>query len=132
MSIYRESEFLSQGKEYRIMENNSYYEDKTSDKGRIVISEYVFVQIANDVLSELREEKKIAFSLEYGKKKGYIRAEITKSNKVTISVGIFLPVGQDTKVLCDIQKEIYDEVFEATEISSLKVDRILLGCYPVK
>lgn len=114
------------------MENNSYYEDKTSDKGLIAISEKVFVQIANDVLSELREEKKVAFSLEYGKKKGYIRAEITKNNKVTISVGIFLPVGQDTKVLSDIQKEIYDEVFEATEISSLRVDRILLGCYPVK
>ena len=42
------------------MENNSYYEDKTSDKGLIAISEKVFVQIANDVLSELREEKKIA------------------------------------------------------------------------
>ena len=54
------------------MENNSYYEDKTSDKGLIAISEKVFVQIANDVLSELREEKKGSFSLEYGKKKGYI------------------------------------------------------------
>ncbi len=115
-----------------MMENSTYYEDKSSEKGLIAISNKVFVQIASDVLDDFSEEKKGSFSLEYGKKKGYIHAEISKANKVTIEIGLFLPVGQDTKVLTEIQKEVYDEAFEATEISSLKVDVILLGCYPVK
>ncbi len=112
-------------------EMKNYYEDKSSVKGLIAISNKVFEQIALDVLNDRRKENP-SFALEYGKKKGVIKAEISKRNKVTITIGLFLPIGSDAKILNDIQKEVYDEAFEATEIASLKVDVQLLGCYPVK
>ena len=110
-------------------EINRYYEDKTSDKGLIALSDKVFTQIAENVLKQGLEDNKGTFALENGKKKGYIKTRIGKNNFVRVEIGIFLPIGEDTSLLGEIQKAVYDEELEATELASLKVDFVLLGCY---
>ena len=57
-------------------ETNRYYEDKTSDKGLIALSDKVFTQIAENVLKQGLEDNKGTFALENGKKKVKYREKI--------------------------------------------------------
>ena len=106
----------------------NYYAQKNT-AGSLNISENVFVQIANDSLSELMKDdlKNIVF-LKNGTKQAKIHCEIDKKNHVKVDVEVFLSADCEAgKISTEIQKEVYDNIYDATEISAVKVNVIILG-----
>ncbi len=106
----------------------NYYNQKNNN-GNLNISENVFNQIASDSLNGLmNDELKDVVYLKNGKKTAKIHTEIDKKNHIKVDVELYLSSDcQASVVSSDIQKAIYDDIYDATEISSVKVNVIILG-----
>lgn len=106
----------------------NYYTQK-NNAGSLNISENVFVQIANDSLSELmKEELKNIVFLKNGNKQAKTHCEIDKKNHIKVDLEVYLSADCEAgKISTEIQKEIYDDIYDATEISAVKVNVIILG-----
>ena len=54
--------------------------------------------------------------------------EIDKKNHIKVDVEVYLSADCEAgKISTKIQKEIYDDIYDATEISAVKVNVIILG-----
>ena len=106
----------------------NYYSQKNNN-GYLNISEKVFDEIATDSLNALMQDdlKDVVF-LKSGKKTARVHSEIDKKNHIKVDVELFLASDcQASSVSSDIQKAIYDDIYDATELSSVKVNVIILG-----
>ena len=104
----------------------SYYTN-TAKGGSTNISSNVFSQIAYDSLVEGANKdyvNDISLTLPRGKKN--VKVEIV-TNKVSIKVFVSAyKEGNANKALQALQQKIYDDIYEATEISNVKVDLSVL------
>jgi uncharacterized alkaline shock family protein YloU len=107
----------------------NYYVNGSKTKGQTAISNYVFTQIAEDTIASLMEgELKDKISLKNGRKKCKILADVDKKNNVTVVIEIVAIAGtKPAQSVSLIQKAVYDAIYDATEISTIKVNVSLLG-----
>lgn len=104
----------------------SYYTSEKSKKGSLNISDYVFSQIARETLNNLCETKlkdKIVF-------KDDKTSVITKieNNKIKVEIRIFSLRNSDVQNSVNtIQSDVYDALYEASEIASIKVNVTVAG-----
>lgn len=101
----------------------SYYTNVNSKKGTLNLSDYIFNQLASETLEDLAShELKDSISLKLARSRKNVVTTIDK-NKVTIDVYFSALRNSDVnKAVSVIQQEIYDAVYEATEISTVKVN----------
>ncbi len=106
----------------------NYYITHNSSKGTLNISDYVFSQIGQERLEKLAEnELKNSISLKLTKNKKNIETLIDKNN-IQINVSIFAIRNSDIQnAVLTIQKEVYDAIYEAMEISTIKVNVSVIG-----
>lgn len=104
------------------------YTQKNS-QGSLNISDNVFNQVAKSTLEELlKSDLKGLFSLKNGKKNCKIETLIDKRNHIQVNIEIFLTTGCDANdVTGRIQKEVYDDIYDVCEISTVKVNVIVLS-----
>lgn len=107
---------------------NAYYESTNPDYGKMSISSYVFSEIAQETLEGLAKgalRDDISLSLP-GRKKN-VACSIVK-NQITVDIYFNSIRGSDVqKSVKTIQEEVYNDLYDATEISSIKVNVNLMG-----
>lgn len=107
----------------------TYYTTKTIFGSMMNIASDVFVQSAKNTLDRLASnDLKDSICLKSGRKNCKVLCEIDKRNKIVVTAEIFMFAGQianDATAL--IQQEIYNDIYEITEISNVKVNVIVLG-----
>lgn len=111
----------------------NYYLQKTN-KGALNISENVFNTIAISSLEDLaNDDLKGILYLKKGKKSFKVTTEINKKNQIKVNCEIFIAEGQEAASACSkVQKALYDDIYEAVEISSLKINVSVLGFVAAK
>lgn len=104
----------------------SYYINDKVKNGSLNISDYVFTQIAKETLSDLVKDKlkdKIVFKDD----KSSIQTKI-ENNKIKVEIRIYSLRNSDVQnSVTTIQTEVYDALYEASEISSIKVNVLVIG-----
>ncbi len=100
-----------------------------NNQGLLNISDNVFNQIAKSTLDELlKNDLKGLFSLKNGKKTCKILTTIDKKNHIQVNIEVYLMTGCDANSVTNrIQKEVYDDIYDVCEISSVKVNVIVLS-----
>ena len=106
----------------------NYYSSSNSSKGTLNISDYVFDQIAQERLEKLAStELKDSISLKLARGKKNVETTIDKNN-IQVNVVFFSVRNSDIqKTVVLVQKEVYDAIYEATEISTIKVNVSVIG-----
>lgn len=101
----------------------NYYTTDNSNKGTLNLSSFVFSQIASETLENLAKDVlKDSISLKLVKSRKTVEAFIDK-NKITVQITISAKRDSDVqKAVNLIQKEVYESIYEATEISDVKVN----------
>ena len=105
-----------------------YYVNNNSSKGALNISAFVFSQIGQERLEKLaNNELKDSISLKLARNKINVVTTIDKNN-VEVAVNFFAVRNSDVQnSVLVVQKEIYDAIYEATEISTVKVNVSVCG-----
>lgn len=101
----------------------NYYSVNNSNKGSLNLSSYIFAQIAKETLEELAKgDLKDSISLKLAKNRDNVSCDIDH-NQVRVDVSFSAIRNSDVQnsVEC-IQKEIYEAIYDATEISTVKVN----------
>jgi uncharacterized alkaline shock family protein YloU len=106
----------------------SYYTNNNSSKGTLNVSDYVFSQIAQEKLEQLsKNELKDAISLKLAKDKSNVTTKID-NNKITVQVDFFAVRNSDVqKSVNTVQQACYDAIYEAMELSNVKVNVSVIG-----
>ena len=101
----------------------NYYSVNNSNKGSLNLSSFVFAQIAKETLEELAKgELKDSVSLKLAKNRDNVTCDIDH-NQVRVDVSFSAVRNSDVQNSVDrIQKEIYEAIYDATEIGSVKVN----------
>ncbi len=107
---------------------SNYYQASSAEYGKMSISKYVFLQIAEDSLESLAKnelKKDISLALPKGKKS--VEVSILK-DKIAVHIAVLSVRGSDVKKAADtIQQEVYNDLYDATEISSIQVNVEVVG-----
>ncbi len=101
----------------------NYYSVNNSNKASLNLASYVFAQIAKETLEELAKgDLKDSISLKLAKNRDNVSCDIDH-NQVRVDVSFSAIRNSDVQnsVEC-IQKEIYEAIYDATEISTVKVN----------
>lgn len=106
----------------------NYFTQKNAN-GTLNISSFVFIQSAKKALDDLLEDElKDVIFLKSGKKTCKITCDIDKKNKIVLTAEVFIAADKNAnEATAKIQKEIFDAIYDATEISNVKVNVIVLG-----
>lgn len=101
----------------------NYYVRNNSNKGTLNLADFVFSQIAQETLENLaKDELKDSISLKLAKKRDNVETTIEK-NRVMVNVSFSALRNSDVqKAVNRVQKEIYDSIYEATEISDVRIN----------
>ncbi|MFA6624469.1 MAG: Asp23/Gls24 family envelope stress response protein [Bacilli bacterium] len=108
----------------------SYFYVGNSQSGKLAISSFAFSQIAESTLDSLvtNGDLKDAIALKDGKKKCKVTTDIDKNKKVTVTVQVIGIRGADIdSAVTRIQKEVFTNIYDVTEISALKVNVSVLA-----
>ena len=106
----------------------SYYTSNNSSKGTLNVSDYVFSQIAQEKLELLsKNELKDAISLKLARNKSNVITKID-NNKISVQVDFYAIRNSDVqKSVTMVQQACYDAIYEATELSNVKVNVSIIG-----
>ena len=107
----------------------SYLYLSQSEKGKLVISSYVFVQIALQTLKELSEDElKGSFVYDEKGRKMNASSDVDKDGKVTINISVTGYSGTNMQIVSkEIQEKVYENVTEMFEIGNITVNVMILG-----
>lgn len=107
----------------------NYYTIKGSTGSTMNISKDVFIQAAENKIQDLiSNDLKDTITLKNGRKTCKISCEIDKKNKILVTVEIFVYSGENASVATErIQSEVYEGIYDITEISNVKVNVVVLG-----
>ncbi|MFA6861265.1 MAG: hypothetical protein WCR56_02655 [Bacilli bacterium] len=108
---------------------NTYFYVGNGERGKLGISVFVFQEIAEETVKSLavKGELKDYMVFDPEKKIGKVKASIDKG-QVTVDVQIVGIKGADLQNCSTrLQKEIYENIYDITEISNLKVNVSILS-----
>jgi uncharacterized alkaline shock family protein YloU len=108
---------------------NTYFYVGNDGRGKLGISVFVFQQIAEDTVKSLVNEGELKYSVVYqfGNKSTKVKATIEKGI-VHVDISIIGIRGSDLQTSCSmLQKAVYENIYDITEISALKVNVSVLS-----
>lgn len=107
----------------------SYLYLNQSEKGKLAVSSYVFVQISLETLKDLSEnELKGSFLYDEKLKKMNAVSDVDKDGKVVINISVTGYSGTNMQAVSKtIQESVYENVTEMFEISNITVNVTILG-----
>ena len=107
---------------------NNYYQSTNPDYGKMSISKYVFAQFAEETLHTLASTSlKNSISLALPKGKKLVDVSIQK-DKIGVNIAISSIRGSNaSQAVEQIQQEVYSDLYDAVEISSIRVNVEVAG-----